>query len=399
MNERILASLREEAQQLKAETIARRRYLHAHPELSFEEYGTAEYVATTLRELGIPFEQGVAQTGVVGLIEGLAGDGPTLALRADMDALPILEANEVEYCSTVPGKMHACGHDAHTASLLTAAKLLHRHREHLKGRVKLIFQPSEEKLPGGASVMMQEGVLESPHVSGIVGQHVMPLLPVGKIGVRSGMYMASADEIYLTIRGKGGHGAQPHTTVDSISIMAQVVSTLQQVISRKADPRIPSVLTFGKVIAEGATNIIPEKVYLEGTFRTFNEAWRDQAHQHIRQIVVGLVESMGGRAELDIRRGYPVLYNEEKLTERVRSQIEAYMGAENVVDLDLWMASEDFAYYTQAVPGCFYRLGTRNEERGIVHALHHPRFDIDEDALGIGPGLQAWLALSLQAQA
>jgi amidohydrolase len=391
--------VRQASQELQAETVRNRRHLHANPELSFEEHQTADFVAKNLTEIGVPFQTGVAKTGVVGMIEGGAGDGPTLALRADMDALPILEENPNDYCSRNPGKMHACGHDAHTASLLTATKILWANREHLKGRIKLIFQPSEEKLPGGASVMMAEGVLEQPKVQNIVGQHVMPLLPVGKIGIRSGMYMASADEIYLTVHGKGGHGAQPHTTIDPVAITAQLITALQQVISRNADPRLPSVLTFGKVIAEGATNIIPEKVYLEGTFRTFSEPWRAQAHERITKLVHGLVEGMGGKAELDIRRGYPVLTNDPTLTAGVHKSVTDYMGAENVVDLDLWMASEDFAYYTQAIPGCFYRLGTRNEAKGIVHGLHTPKFDIDEDSLAIAPGLMAWVALTLQQQA
>lgn len=386
----LISTIRQRAQEIHQEVVATRRDIHAHPELAFEEHRTAGIVAERLKALGLDVETGVAQTGVVGYLKG-KHEGKTLALRADMDALPILEENDIEYRSQNTGKMHACGHDAHTSSLLGTAKILSELKDHLHGTVKFIFQPSEEKLPGGASVMIKEGVLNG--VNAIVGQHVMPLIETGKIGICSGRYMASADEIYLTVRGKGGHGAQPHTTIDPVAITAQIITTLQTVISRTADPRIPSVLTFGKVIASGATNIIPESVYLEGTFRTFDEKWRDQAHTQIRNLVEGIASSFGAKAELNIVRGYPVLYNDETLTDTVKHQIEAFVGKENVTDLSLWMASEDFAYYTQHAPGCFYRLGTRNEAAGIVHGLHTPQFNIDEDALALSTGLMAFVAL------
>lgn len=389
-------ALRELADGAFGRTVATRRDLHRHPELAFDEHRTAGVVAQRLTELGIPHQTGVAQTGVVALIEGTASgaaDGPTLALRADMDALPILETNTHDYCSTVPGRMHACGHDAHTASLLSTAALLQSLRHELPGRLKLVFQPSEEKIPGGASVMISEGVLENPAVAAIIGQHVMPQLPVGQVGIRPGLYMASTDELYLTVRGRGGHGAQPHLAIDPVVTAANIIVALQQVISRRNDPRRPSVLSVGRVIAEGATNIIPDSVYLEGTFRAFDEGWRMEAHGHIRKIVEGLAASFDCQAELEIRRGYPVLRNDEALTGRLRADISAYVGEENVVDLELWPAAEDFAFYTQQVPGCFYRIGTRNEARGIVHGLHTPRFDIDEEALRLAPGLMAWLAI------
>ncbi len=381
--------------------VATRRDLHRHPELAFDEHRTASVVAQRLSALGIPHQTGVAQTGVVGLIAGTApgaADGPTLALRADMDALPILEATDFgydhDYTSTIPGRMHACGHDAHTASLLATAAILSELKHTIRGRIKLVFQPSEEKIPGGASVMIAEGVLQNPAVSAIIGQHVMPQLPVGMVGIRPGLYMASTDELYLTVTGRGGHGAQPHTTLDPVLVSAHIIVALQQVISRRNDPRRPSVLSVGRVIAEGATNIIPDSVYLEGTFRAFDEAWRTEAHQHIRQIVEGVASAMGCTAQLEIRHGYPVLHNDEALTERLKADITAYVGPERVVDLDLWPAAEDFAFYTQQIPGCFYRIGTRNEARGIVHGLHTPRFDIDEQALRTSTGLMAWLALS-----
>ena len=388
----VIQTFQQKALELTPQIIAIRRDLHAHPELAFEEVRTAGIVATRLNELGISHTTGIAKTGVVGIIEGET-EGPVIALRADMDALPILEQNtDKPYCSQHPGIMHACGHDFHTASLLGTAEILQAHKHLLKGKIKLIFQTSEEKLPGGASVMIKEGVLHNPEVSQILGQHVMPLIPAGKVGIRQGQYMASTDEIYLTIKGKGGHGAQPHTTKDPVMIMAGLLVNLQQVVSRIADPRTPTVLTFGKIIANGATNIIPEEVYLEGTFRTFNEEWRTEAHARITEITNSWCKSMGATAELEIKRGYPVLYNDPALSIRTKEQLIAYLGEENIIDLDLWTAAEDFAYYTQNIPGCFYRIGTRNEAKGIIHGLHTPKFEVDESALSLSTGLMAWLA-------
>ncbi|MFN8393173.1 MAG: M20 family metallopeptidase [Bacteroidia bacterium] len=381
------------SQEIKQDIIGLRRHLHAHPELAFEEWETSNLVKRELASAEIEFTDGIAKTGVVGYIHGGLGPGKTIALRADMDALPILETNQVPYASKVPGKMHACGHDVHTSSLLGTARLLQENRGAFAGTVKLIFQPSEEKLPGGASVMIAEGVLDNPRVSSIFGQHVMPGIPAGKVGMRRGIYMASADEIYLRIRGKGGHGAMPQACVDPVAIMAQTLSTLQTVVSRMADPRLPSVLTFGKVIANGATNVIPDEVYLEGTYRCMDEPQRARAHKMIESICREVASAMGGKAEIEIMKGYPVLVNDDVLGERARTWVEDYVGAENVQDLDLWMAAEDFAWYTHQVPGCFYRLGTRNEDRGIIHGVHTPQFDVDESALGLSTGLMAWLAI------
>jgi amidohydrolase len=371
-----------------------RHHIHANPELSFEEFETARFVSDRLTEFGIEHQHGVAGTGVVGIIKGRNPDSRILALRGDMDALPILEQNEVSYKSTKPGIMHACGHDVHTSSLLGASWILQQVKDQFEGTIKLIFQPGEEKVPGGASLLIKEGVLQNPAPQSIVGQHVMPFLPVGKVGFREGLYMASADEIYLTIHGKGGHGAMPNLAIDVVAISAQVITALQQVVSRSADPKIPSVLSFGTVMAKGATNILPNSIYLEGTFRTMDEDWRAKAHQKIRQIVEGICESFGAKADLEIRKGYPFLKNDPVLTRKMKKCAQDYLGAENVVDLDIWMAAEDFSYYTQEMPGCFYRLGTRNEEKGIVSGVHTPTFDIDEDALEIGCGLMAWLAIS-----
>lgn len=378
----------------KEEVISFRRHLHAHPELSFKEFETATFVANKLKEFGITEIESKATTGWSALIKGKNPEKRVVALRADMDALPIIEANEVPYKSQNPGVMHACGHDAHTASLLGAAKILNEVRDQFEGTIKLIFQPGEEIIPGGASLMIQDKVLENPRPQAILGQHVMPFIPAGKVGFRSGLYMASTDELYLTITGKGGHGAMPETFIDPVLISAHLLVALQQIVSRVANPKIPSVLSFGRVEALGATNIIPNEVKIQGTFRTLDEVWRAKAHQKMRQIAEGIVEGMGGKLDFEIRKGYPFLKNEPALTERAMEAARAYLGAENVLDLDIWMAAEDFAFFSQEVDGCFYRLGTRNEEKGITSGVHTPTFDIEEEALEIGAGLMAWLAVS-----
>lgn len=382
------------AQAYKQEVIDLRRHLHSHPELSFKEFQTAAFVAKKLKEIGITEIESKATTGWSALIKGKNPDKKVVALRADMDALPIIEANEVPYKSQNPGVMHACGHDAHTASLLGAAKILNEVRDQFEGTIKLIFQPGEEIIPGGASLMIKDKVLENPRPQYILGQHVMPMIPAGKVGFRSGLYMASADELYLTIKGKGGHGAMPETFIDPVLISAHLLVALQQIVSRVANPKIPSVLSFGRVEALGATNIIPNEVKIQGTFRTLDEAWRAKAHQKMRQIAEGIVEGMGGQLDFEIRKGYPFLKNNPELTARSVDAARDYLGAENVLDLDIWMAAEDFAYFSQEIDGCFYRLGTRNEARGITSGVHTPTFDIEEEALEIGSGLMAWLAVS-----
>ncbi len=388
--------IKEQIQQLSQDifndVVANRRHLHANPELSFHETQTSAFIAGKLDELGLEYQR-MADNGLVALITGDKASGNVVALRADMDALPITEANEVPYRSQNTGVMHACGHDAHTSSLLGTAKILTGLKSQFAGTVKLIFQPAEEKLPGGASLMIKEGVLENPKPQAVLGQHVMPLIDAGKVGFRAGKYMASTDEIYVTVKGKGGHGAQPQMNVDPVIITAHMLTALQQVVSRFADPKNPSVLSFGKVIANGATNVIPNEVYLEGTFRTMDEKWRDEAHRRMKKMAEGLVESMGGSCEFNIVRGYPFLINEEKLTATTRGHAEDYLGKENVLDLDIWMAAEDFAYYSQVADSCFYRLGTRNESRGIISSVHTPTFDVEEDAFKISTGLMAYLAI------
>ncbi len=385
--------VRQLAKEIQEDSIAIRRHLHQNPELSFQEYQTAAFVKSQLDKLGIPY-RAMADTGIVAEITGkLSPSERVVALRADMDALPIQEVGGRSYGSKNAGVMHACGHDAHTASLLGAARILQQLTPLFAGTVRLIFQPAEERLPGGASLMIKEGVLENPKPEAVIGQHVMPMIPAGQVGFRSGKYMASTDELYMTVTGRGGHGAQPHQNIDPVLVTAHILTALQQVVSRYADPRIPSVLSFGKVIAEGATNVIPNQVYLEGTFRTMDEAWRGEAHQRMRKIAEGIADSMGASCELEIRNGYPFLVNEEALTHQARGFAEEYLGAENVLDLDIWMAAEDFAYYSQVADACFYRLGTGNTERGITAAVHTPAFDIDEAALETGTGLFAYIAL------
>jgi len=382
------------AQELKEEVISNRRHLHANPELSYQEFETANFVKQKLEEIGVHRIESKATTGWTALIEGKNPTKKVIALRADMDALPIVEANEVPYKSQKVGVMHACGHDAHTASLLGAAKILHQVRDQFEGTIKLLFQPGEEVAPGGASFMIKDGALENPRPAGIIGQHVMPFIPAGKVGFRQGIYMASADELYLTVKGKGGHGAMPETLIDPVLIASHLIVAMQQVISRASSPKVPSVLSFGRVEALGATNVIPNEVKIQGTFRTLNEEWRAAAHKKMLQLAHGLVESMGGELDFEIRKGYPFLQNDPELTARATDAAKEYLGEENVVDLDIWMAAEDFAYYSQEIDGCFYRLGTRNEAKGIVSGVHTPTFDIEEDALEIGAGLMAWLAIS-----
>lgn len=373
------------------DTITNRRHLHQHPELSFEEYNTSAFIQQILRDLDIPFRL-MANTGIVAEIKGDIPSDKVLALRADMDALPITEVEGRTYGSLNPGVMHACGHDVHTSSLIAVAKILNDLKGDLPGTIRFIFQPGEERLPGGASLMIKEGALKNPEPIGIVGQHVMPFLETGTVGFRSGKYMASCDELFMTIRGKGGHGAHPHQNIDPIAISAQIITALQQIVSRSADPRIPTVLSWGKIIGNGATNIIPEEVYMEGTFRTFDETWRAEAHEKMVKLAEGIADSMGASCDFEVRKGYPFLINEPGITEASRGFAEEYLGKDKVVELDLWPAAEDFSYYSQEISACFYRLGTGNKEKGIQSAVHTPTFDIDEDALKISIGLMSYIA-------
>ncbi len=393
----LIATIKDLASRHLPDVVAIRRHLHRNPELSFQEHETMAYIAAQLDLLGIPYTSGIAGTGIVALIEGLDPESKVTALRADMDALPIKEVSGRDYGSLHEGVMHACGHDAHTASLLGAAYILMQTRALWKGTVKLIFQPGEEKLPGGASLMIKEGALQNPSPASIFGQHVTNLFAAGKVGFRSGLYMASTDELYLTISGKGGHAAIPANYINPLLIASKVLLVMNE---KFMDPKTklhtahPTVLAFGKISGMGATNVIPDQVFMEGTFRTMNEEWRAEAHLLITQIAQEEAEKMGGKAEVKISKGYPFLINDEPLTKRAKQHAIDYLGAEHLIDLDLWMAAEDFAYYSQVMPACFYRFGIRNESKGITSSVHTSSFDIDEEALRTSTGMMAWLAIA-----
>jgi amidohydrolase len=384
----MIEKIKQLSEQYFQEIVAIRRHLHQHPELSFQEFETSKFIQQTLTDWGIEFKSGYVNTGIVALVKGKNPEKKSIALRADIDALPILEENNLPFASQNKGVMHACGHDVHTASLLGAIKILNELKSEFEGTIKCIFQPAEEVLPGGASLMIKEGVLENPKPMHIVGQHVYPELEAGKVGFKKGQYMASTDEIYLTIKGKGGHAALPFKLKDPVLATAQILVALQQVVSRCAKPNIPSVLSFGKVIANGATNIIPNEVFVEGTFRTFDEEWRKQAHTHIREIAENTAKAMGVVCDVKIDVGYPFLVNDDDTTEKCIIAAKEFLGEENVVDLELRMTAEDFAYYSQIIPACFYRLGTSDST-----GLHTPTFMVDEEALKTGMGLMAYLAM------
>ena len=383
------------AKQYAPEFIDVRHHLHANPELSYEEYETSMFVQQQLQKFGIPFEV-KAVTGVVGLIKGNNPGKKTIALRADMDALPITEENDIPYKSKKKGIMHACGHDVHTTCLLGAAKILNELRDKWEGTIKLIYQLGEEKNPGGASLMIKDGVLENPRPSAIFGLHVHPGLPLGKTSFREGKVMASADELYITVKGKGGHAASPHLCIDPILIASHLITSLQQVISRNNNPYNPTVLSITSFQGGTTTNVIPNEVQLKGTFRSMDEEWRFKAHELIRKISTDLVHSMGGQIDLTIDVGYPSVYNNEKLNSVAKQKAGEFMGQENVEETEKRMGAEDFGYYSQLIPGCFYRLGVMNAEKGITSGVHTPTFNIDENAIEIGMGMMAWLGSSVE---
>lgn len=370
-----------------------RHHLHQYPELSLKETGTAAFISDKLTEMKIQHTTGIAGTGITGIIEGKNPSGGVVALRADMDALPIEEDNDMPWKSKNPGIMHACGHDVHMSCLLGAAKILNELKHHWSGTVKLIFQPSEESYPGGASLMIKEGVLNNPAPGSIIGQHVSPLVESGKVGIRSGLYMASTDEIYLTIKGKGGHAATPHMVTDTVLIASHIIVAMQQVVSRNAKPWTPSVLSFGRFIANGRMNIIPGEVHIDGTFRTFDEGWRIQAHEKLTMIATETAKAMGATCETEIKKGYPFLKNNPEMADLFRRAAADYLGEDKIVELEPSMTAEDFSFYSQQIPACFYRLGTRNDSKGIVSNVHTSTFDIDEAALKTGMGLLAYFSL------
>lgn len=378
--------IEQHASEIFEQVVAHREHLHANPELSFQEFETAKYVSDELTKLNIPHQTGVAGTGVVAIIRGDHHDknASCIGLRADLDALPIQEENEVSYKSKKDGIMHACGHDVHTSILLGVAFVLNQLKNQLPHPVKLIFQPGEEKNPGGASLMIAAGVLENPTVREMYALHVFPELEAGKVGFKEGLYMASCDEIYMTIHGKGGHGAMPHQCIDPILIGANIVSSLQQIVSRACDPKIPCVLSFGYFAGLGATNVIPSTVELKGTFRTMDEAWREEALMLIQKQAEQIATSVGGSVSVEISRGYPFLINDSSLTQQLRLKSETFLGTDQVVELPIRLTAEDFSFYSQKIPVCFFRLGVRNERNGIIFGVHHPKFNIDEAALLTG---------------
>lgn len=372
--------------------IAVRQHIHAHPELSFQEHETSAFIQRKLDEFGVKYQAGIAGTGIVALIEGKNPSKKVIALRADIDALPIVEANDVAYKSQNTGIMHACGHDVHTSVVLGAARILQQVSDEFEGTVKILFQPGEEKHPGGASLMIKDGALENPKPDAILGLHVHPNMEVGNLGFRAGKYMASADEIYITVKGKGGHAAAPHLTADTILIASHLVVSLQQIISRNNNPFSPSVLSICAFNGGFTTNVIPSEVKLMGTFRAMDEVWRFKAHELIYKQARELVHAMGAEIDIDILVGYPVVDNNEAVTTKARAFAEDYMGKDHVQETELRMGAEDFAFYSQVIPACFFRLGTANKEAGITSGVHTPTFNVDERAIEIGMGTMAYLA-------
>ncbi len=399
----MINTIKQLAKQYFSEIVYFRRHLHQNPELSFQEFKTSEYICSVLDKYGITYKKGIVKTGVVAIIEGNNPALKTILLRADLDALPIQEKNDSEYKSQNNGIMHACGHDAHTASVLGTTIILQQLKNKLQGTVKIIFQPGEEVLPGGASLMIEEGILENPKVDFAIAQHVFPSMEVGKVGFREGMYMASTDEIHITITGKGGHAAMPKEYNNPLVVAAHIITEIEKQfpciidkegVSRSTTNNIPTVVAFGKIEGKGATNVIPETVYLAGTFRTMDETWREEVKQKIKEISHVVSRNYNSSADVNIINGYPFLVNDKITTKNCKESAIEYLGEKNVEELPLRLTAEDFAYITQKVPSCFYRLGTGNKEKGIVSGVHTPTFDIDEYALEISSGLMAWIVMN-----
>ncbi len=386
--------VRELSQKYFEEIKGIREHLHMHPELSFQEFETSKYLKQKLADWGISVDKEWVKTGFSVVVDS-GKKGPTIALRADLDALPIQEQNDTSYRSKNDGVMHACGHDVHSSCMMGAIKIIAELKDEFKGKIAFFFQAGEEKLPGGASLMIKEGIMDHYQPKAMIAQHVFPEFEVGNFGFREGMYMASADEIYLTVKGVGGHAALPHKVVDPIIISASILTELQKITSRFAPPTIPTVLSFGKIEGKGATNVIPSEVKIEGTLRTMNEEWRGKFHQKIEDIAKSIATAMGGDCEVDIQKGYPFLVNDERTTETCRAAAEELFGPEHVHSLDLRMTAEDFSFFSQHCPVCFYRLGVGNKSKGIEYSVHHPKFDIDENALNNGMESMSYLALQL----
>ena len=381
------------AEQLYPEILEIRRYIHRHPELSFHEHKTAEYICGLLGKEKIAYRQGIAGTGILANIEG-RDEGKVIALRADMDALPIQEENKADYRSVNDGIMHACGHDVHMACMIGAARILNKLKDRFPGKVKIVFQPAEEKAPGGARLMLDEKLFGDEEPEMMIAQHVYPVMETGRTGFRAGKYMASSDEIYITVRGKGGHAAMPHQTTDSVLIASHILVALQQIVSRYANPSTPTVLSIGKVVANGAVNVIPAEVTMEGTFRTMDEIWRKEAHSRMINMSQSIAESMGASCEFKIVEGYPVLHNDPGVTAKSIEFARSYLGKDHVDELDIRMTAEDFAFFAQQYPSVLYRLGVRKSDQAQTLELHTSHFDIDEEAIKTGTGIMAWLAVS-----
>lgn len=391
------------ANQYFNEVVSIRRHLHQYPELSFEEFNTSKFVSSILDKYKIFYKKDIVKTGIIAIIEGKNPNKKTILLRADLDALPIEEKNNVEYKSQNTGVMHACGHDAHTASVLGTAIILNQLKNEFEGTVKIMFQPGEEVLPGGSSLMIKEGVLQNPKIDVAIAQHVFPSMEVGKVGFREGMYMASTDELHITITGKGGHAAMAVDYNNPLIVAAHIITEIEKQfpfvidaegVARNLQNNIPTVIAFGKIEGKGATNIIPESVYLAGTFRTMDEVWRKDVKLKITEIINSVSSQYNTKADINIMDGYPFLTNDAEVTKNCKLAAIEYLGKENVEDLPLRMTAEDFAYITQEVPSCFYRLGTGNKSKGITSGVHTSTFDIDEKALEISSGLMAWITIS-----
>ena len=394
MNNELISRIKQLSSHYYPETIINRRWFHQNPELSFEEFNTSLYISSRLEEMGIPFRGCAQGTGIIATLEGVNPEGKVIALRADMDALPINEKTGVDFASKIPGKMHACGHDAHMASLLCTARVLSDLKHLWSGTILLVFQPGEEKFPGGASLLINEGALENPKPEYVIGQHVLPEMKSGHFGFRSGMYMASGDEVHICITGKGGHAALPHLLADPVLAASHVVVALQQIVSRVVPATVPTVLSFGFIEGKGATNVIPDRVRLAGTLRTMDSKWREILKRKIRQTAISVSEAMGCSCEVDIKDGYPVVYNNEDLNDAMQKQAKEYLGEACVEKMDIRMTSEDFGYYSQVFPSNFYRFGVKQED-GSTGELHTPLFNLNEKSLEHAPGLMAWMTISL----
>lgn len=382
------------ASEIFDDIVAKRRHLHKYPELSFKEYETSLYIKKSLDELKIPWRS-IVETGVIATIAGKnsSKSQKVVALRADMDALPIEEKTNFNFKSVNKGVMHACGHDMHVSSLLGVAKILKRLEETFSGSVLLIFQPGEENLPGGASKIIEEGILSDSGVNIVIGQHIVPNIESGKISFHKGNFMASMDEVRIKVIGKGGHGAEPQNVKDPVVAASNIIVTLQQIISRFSNPGTPSILSFGNIEAKGTTNIIPDSVYMEGTFRTMDESWRKIAHEKIKNIATSVAKGLDCDCSVEVKEGYPSLYNDISLTEKLQGFSAEILGEENTIKSEIWMASEDFAYYSQSFSSCFYLLGGSYKDKTEENFLHTSTLDLNEEALMTGMSVMSYITL------